>query len=295
MDILIPRVLEFLAEQRLQITFFVVGQDAALAKNHSALRAIAAEGHEIGNHSFSHEPWFHLYDNRRIQSEIQEAEEQIAKVTGQLPVGYRGPGFSFSAATLEVLKQRGYLYDASSFPTYFGPLARFYYLLNSSLCGEGRKRRQALFGSLRDGLRPLKPYNWGQGDLWEIPVTTMPILRAPIHLSYILYLSTFSAALAISYLRTALTLCRLTGVSPSLLLHPLDFLGIDDNVGLLFFPAMNLSRHHKLNVVSRALGIYSDEFHVVSLKEHARRLASSARPSILDTDSPAVPTVRVDL
>ena len=30
-------------------------------KNRAALRAIAAAGHEIGNHSFRHEPWLHLY------------------------------------------------------------------------------------------------------------------------------------------------------------------------------------------------------------------------------------------
>ena len=59
LDTLVPRVLQFLSQRNLKITFFVVGQDAALEKNHTALKAIAAAGHEIGNHSFSHEPWFH--------------------------------------------------------------------------------------------------------------------------------------------------------------------------------------------------------------------------------------------
>ncbi len=104
LDVLVPRVLDFLAQRKLQITFFVVGQDAALEKNHDALSAIAAEGHEIGNHSFSHEPWMHLYDREKIEDEIRKAEEHIERVTGQRPVGFRGPGYSFSDATLAVLQ-----------------------------------------------------------------------------------------------------------------------------------------------------------------------------------------------
>src|SRR5262249_52868727 len=65
LDIVVPRALQLLAKQNLQITFFVVGQDAALEKNYDSLRMIPAAGHEIGNHSFSHEPWLDLYDAQR--------------------------------------------------------------------------------------------------------------------------------------------------------------------------------------------------------------------------------------
>jgi hypothetical protein len=296
LDVLVPRVLGFLAQRNLQITFFVVGQDAVLEKNHDALRAIAEEGHEIGNHSFSHEPWLHLYDKERIQKEIAVTEEQITRIAGQRPVGFRGPGFSFPEATLDVLEQRGYLYDASTFPTYLGPLARLYYFFNSNLSEEDLKGRRLLFGSFRDGLRPLKPYRWrGKDGLLEIPVTTMPILRAPIHLSYILYLSKFSTALAMRYFRAALALCRLTGVSPSMLLHPLDFLGEDDGVGLGFFPAMNLRSDQKLRLVGQVLRAYCDEFQVVNLREHARRVAEVSRTSIVEHCARTEPSLRSDL
>lgn len=270
LDVLVPRVLEFLSQRKLRITFFVVGQDAALEKNHKALRALVAGGHEIGNHSFSHEPWLHLYPMKTIQWEVESAEEHITAITGQRPVGFRGPGFSFSAATVEVLKQRGYLYDASTLPTFLGPLARFYYFLHAELSEENRKTRNLLFGSFWEGLRPLKPYRWnGEHGLLEIPVTTMPIFRLPMHLSYILYIGSFSSFLALEYFRAALHLCRLAGISPSLLLHPLDFLGHDDAVGLDFFPAMRLHSNKKLRLVGEALRIYSEEFKVLSLKQHA--------------------------
>jgi hypothetical protein len=283
LDVLVPRVLDFLSARNLLITFFIVGQDAALDKNHDALRAVASQGHEVGNHSFSHEPWLHLCDRAAIEKEIADTEDQIETIVGHRPVGFRGPGFSFSDATLEVLQQRGYLYDASTFPTYLGPLARLYYFGDSNLTPEDRARRSSLFGSFRNGLRPLKPYRWrGKDGLLEIPVTTMPIFRVPIHLSYILYLSTFSAIVAVEYFRAALALCRLAGVSPSILLHPLDFLGVDDKVGLDFFPGMKLRSDQKLSVVSEVLHIFCKEFRVVSLREHARQIAQVSRIDVVE-------------
>jgi peptidoglycan-N-acetylglucosamine deacetylase len=281
-DVIVPRALEFLAQRDLRATFFVVGQDAALSKNSAALKAISAAGHEIGNHSFSHEPWFQFYTREKIEEEIATAEEHIMQVAGQRPVGFRGPGFSLSDTTLEVLARRGYLYDASTLPTFFGPLARIYYFLHSNLGGEELRQRRSLFGSLRDGWRPLKPYRWqGKDGLLEIPVTTMPFLRSPMHMSYILYLSIFSSTLALEYFRKALALCRLTGVAPSLLLHPLDFLGRDDHVGLEFFPAMSLSSRQKLSLLGEALRSYAEEFRVTTVGEHARCVAETADPVIV--------------
>ncbi|MBZ0304329.1 MAG: polysaccharide deacetylase family protein, partial [Anaerolineae bacterium] len=190
LEIVVPRVLEFLRERNLKITFFVVGQDAALDKNHAALRSLAEAGHEIGNHSFNHEPWLHLYSEADIEAELRQAQEHIERVTGHKPIGFRGPGFSLSLGTLKVLKRLGYLYDCSTFPTYLGPLARMYYFMTAKLTPEEKKERAKLFGTLSEGMRPNKPYQWQLegGDLVEIPVTTMPVLKVPIHVSYVLYL-----------------------------------------------------------------------------------------------------------
>jgi hypothetical protein len=268
----VPRVLEFMKERGLLITFFIVGQDAALEKNREAFSALGASGHDVGNHSFLHEPWLHLYTEAQIREELVRAEEAIEAATGKRPIGFRGPGFSLSEATLRVLLSRGYRYDASTLPTYLGPLARAYYFLNSRFDRAERQQREALFGNLRDGLRPVKPYYFriDGGRMLEIPVTTMPILKVPIHVSYILYLAQFSRGLALAYFRTALLLCRATGTRPSLLLHPLDFLGSDDDRDLSFFPAMGLSSPSKLEVVSDCLAAYTEAFDVQSLDRFAR-------------------------
>ena len=100
LDIVIPRVLVFLKERDLKITFFIVGMDADQPAHQKCLRSIVDAGHEVGNHSYHHEPWLHLYSEEAIDDELARTEESIEKATGVSPVGFRGPGFSFSPTLL---------------------------------------------------------------------------------------------------------------------------------------------------------------------------------------------------
>ena len=272
LDIVVPRVLAFLKERNLKITFFIVGQDAVLEKNREALASIAAAGHEIGNHSFNHEPWLHLYSKQELIEEFEKTEAALENITDNRPTGFRGPGYSLSPTVLEVLAERGYEYDCSTLPTYIAPLARAYYFFKSpQMSDEEREKRKKLFGKLADGFQPLKPHfiETAGKNLIEIPVTTFPIVKTPIHASYLLYLSTFSRATAKTYWRAALSMCKMTGVQPSLLLHPLDFLSGGDIDKLKFFPGMNLPIERKLDFVSEVLGLYTKNFEVVNMCKHA--------------------------
>lgn len=279
LDVAVPRILEFLKARNLTITFFIVGQDAALERNRAALRALADAGHEIANHSFNHEPWLHLYSEAQLDEELARAERHIEDATGVRPVGFRGPGFSLSATTLRVLGKRGYLYDATVFPNLLNPLARAYFFATSRLTAEEKEQRKALFGTWADALKPLKPYRWDleQGSLLEIPVTTMPLFKVPIHLSYILYLSKFARPLARLYFRFALALCAVTRTQPSILLHPLDFLGGEDVRELAFFPGMDLPRAGKLALVGEALDLMASRYQVLTMRAHAEALLQAGR------------------
>lgn len=279
LDVVVPRVLAFLKERNLKITFFIVGQDAALEKNREAIASIAAAGHEIGNHSFNHEPWLHLYSRAELVEEFEKTENALENVTGKRPVGFRGPGYSLSPTVLEVLGERGYEYDCSTLPTYIAPLARAYYFFKSpQMSDEEREKRKKLFGKLSDGFQSLKPHfiEAAGKSLVEIPVTTFPLLKTPIHASYLLYLSTFLRGAAKAYWRSALAMCRLTGVQPSLLLHPLDFMSGSDTEELKFFPGMNLPIEQKLEFVSEILDLYTKHFDVVTMREHADAIRKEA-------------------
>jgi hypothetical protein len=289
LDAVVPRILDFLAARRLTITFFIVGQDAALEKNRAALRSIAAAGHEIGNHSFLHEPWLHLYTPEQLDAELARAEDAIEAATGTRPRGFRGPGFSLSAATLETLARRGYGYDATVFPNLLNPLARAYLFSTSKLTDEEKEQRSALFGTWKDALRPVRPFQWrlSGGRLLEIPVTTLPVFKVPMHLSYLIYLAKFSRLAARAYLRFALAICRATGTQPSILLHPLDFMGGEDCPPLAFFPGMDIGRERKLEIVGELFDILAAGRELVTMGEHARR-AGAARDA-LRTLAPAFP------
>ncbi len=290
LDIVIPRVLRFLADRNLKITFFIVGQDAALEKNHEHLAQIADAGHEIGNHSFKHEPWLHLYTKDELIEEFERSEESIQFATGKLPVGFRGPGFSLSQSVLEVLAERCYEYDCSTLPTYIAPLARAYYFLNSPEMSEDeREKRKKLFCKFSDGFRPLKAHviDIGGKQMVEIPVTTFPILKTPIHASYLIYLSNFSTTAARFYLKSGLQLCTAMGISPSMLLHPLDFLGAEDVPELKFFPGMNFALEEKIKMVSKIIDTLTSKFEVGGMREFASSVVaeySIDRGEVIETN-----------
>ena len=274
LEIVVPRVLAFFKARNLTVTFFIVGQDAALQKHHEVLRSIADAGHEIGNHSFHHEPWMHLYSRLQIESELSLAEEHIERATGQKPIGFRGPGYSVSTTILRELARRGYRYDASTLPSILAPLARAYYFATAQFTKEQKRQRQTLGGTFRDGLRPIRPYRWqlDEGQIVEIPVTTMPILRTPIHQSYLICLGALSSTLALGYFNTALRMCALTGFAPSFLLHPTDFLGRDDKHGLSFFPGMNIPRERKMELLSEVISSLKARFALLTLERHAQEI-----------------------
>ncbi len=212
-NIFVPHVLDVLDELNLKITFFIVGKDTESEDNNKYLRMITERGHEVGNHSYHHESWLQTYSYEKIEKEIREAEEAIEKVTGQRTTGFRGPGFSWSKDLLKVLESRGYKFDASTLPTYLGPLARMYYFKKSDLSKEEKKARKELFGKFSEGFRKLKPYKWNLGEgksITEIPVTTMPVFKLPFHLSYLIYLGNISMPLMKLYLNTAIRMCKIT-------------------------------------------------------------------------------------
>lgn len=286
----LPRVLEVLDRLGMKITFFVVGFDAARTVNRPHLRAIAERGHEIGNHSFAHECWLHRYSRAELEADIEKAEEALYAATGRRPTGFRGPGFSWSPDLFEILARRHYLYDASTLPTFLGPLARLYFLASTDLGPEERKQRDALFGSFRDGFRPNKPYCWrlpGNQTLLEIPVTTIPVIKTPFHLSYLVYLSRFSVALMRAYLHSALAACRVLGVEPSFLLHPLDLLSGDQVPQLSFFPGMDLPARHKERLFSEVLEVIASSFEVKTVGEQAATILAGGR---LALHAPALAT-----
>lgn len=277
LNVVVPIVLDVLDELDIKITFFIVGKDAAIEKNHEVLKSIVSRGHDVGNHSFHHESWLQSYSKEKIEEEIINAEEAIFGATGQRPNTFRGPGFSWSNDLLMVLKKRNYIFDASLLPTYISPLMRQYYFWKSTLSKEEKESRKELFGSFKEGFYPLKPFMWefnNNEKLLEIPVTTMPFFKLPFHQSYLLYISNVSLALMKMYLRFSISMCKITRTQPSFLLHPLDLIGADVVPELSFFPGMNIKSERKLKIFKIAMQVLKENFELVKMSEFAASLST---------------------
>lgn len=90
-----------LGDAGVSATLFVVGQDLLCSEDKEAVCSLATAGHDLGNHSFHHEPWLHLYDREQIAYELDKTDELLAEVGGRHSLGFRGPGYSDSSLVHE--------------------------------------------------------------------------------------------------------------------------------------------------------------------------------------------------
>ena len=268
---IVPRILSFFQDFDLKITFFLVGKDLENENNLKTIKLIVDAGHEIGNHSYSHDQWMVKFSKSKIEDEIVRSEDLIQEITGIRPKGYRGPGYSFSQEVAEILSEREYKYDCSTWPTFIGPISQLYFSLSSNFDQLPKEHRQGLFGSWKDCLRPIRAFNWKLNGLGlvEIPVSTFPFIRTPIHPTYLFVLSGYSRTLAFNYFKLGIDSLNQLRISPSIILHPTDFIGSDDHVDLNFLPNMKLTSIHKLELLKSVFHYLKSNFYVCPMIDHA--------------------------
>jgi peptidoglycan-N-acetylglucosamine deacetylase len=83
-----PRLLEMLKQRNIKATFFLIGQN--VASNPEIVRRILADGHEIGNHSWTHPQLSKLSDDR-VTAEITKTQDAIKDASGLTPTILRPP------------------------------------------------------------------------------------------------------------------------------------------------------------------------------------------------------------
>jgi peptidoglycan-N-acetylglucosamine deacetylase len=81
-------ILELLRREQVRATFFVIG--SAVARQPELARRIVGDGHELGNHSFSHRPLL-LTSPRTIRREVETTDSLIIAVGGGPQVHFRPP------------------------------------------------------------------------------------------------------------------------------------------------------------------------------------------------------------
>jgi peptidoglycan/xylan/chitin deacetylase (PgdA/CDA1 family) len=106
----LPRILDLLKRYGIRASFFVPG--VVIGTYPQLCERIVADGHEVGNHGWTHVPPSSLKPAEEEEGLIK-ANEAIFKLTGRKAVGYRSPSWDLGAQTLELLLRHGFLYESS--------------------------------------------------------------------------------------------------------------------------------------------------------------------------------------
>ena len=107
----LPRVVSLLERESVPATFFFPAWSLKLAPQQAEV--IQAAGvHEIAVHGWIHELNTAL-DAATEERLLRQAVDAIEEITGERPVGYRAPSWNFSPATLDIVRELGFLYESS--------------------------------------------------------------------------------------------------------------------------------------------------------------------------------------
>lgn len=100
-----PQVLEIFAKAEGKATFFMIGEQ--MEKNPEIVKEAAEQGHEIGNHTYSH-PKLSELTPADCLGEIERTEQMIRDLTGKQPVTFRPPYLDYNQETISVVESKGY-------------------------------------------------------------------------------------------------------------------------------------------------------------------------------------------
>jgi peptidoglycan/xylan/chitin deacetylase (PgdA/CDA1 family) len=164
-------------------TVFAVGRDV---RNEAAerLRAIAADGFEVGCHSAAHDYRLSRRDRATIRNDLASARHALEAEAGVSPAGFRAPGYNLSRELLDEIEEQGFSYDSSvlASPPYY--VAKAAVLSAYRLIG---RRSAALLGSPRLALAPRSPYRPGDDPyehggrrIIELPIAVATPLGLPV-------------------------------------------------------------------------------------------------------------------
>ncbi|MGI6298452.1 MAG: polysaccharide deacetylase family protein [Saccharofermentanales bacterium] len=98
-------LLDLLKTEDVKATFFVLGNQIAAGRESFVKRAFA-EGHEIGNHTYSHKTVKKLSASE-VRKEFSQANDLIEGITGVKPVIARPPTGAYDDTTIAVSKELG--------------------------------------------------------------------------------------------------------------------------------------------------------------------------------------------
>lgn len=245
----LARLRAVLAERAIRATFFVVARD--LPGQAAAIRALCEAGHEVASHSLRHPEGFAALPADALREELRASRARLEDATGAAVCGFRAPGFELTRPVAEAVREAGYRYDASLFPSPLLRAGRWWLAIRR------RSLRPRPRGAMSLRRRPFA-LSTPAGPLLEFPLAVTPTLRLPVY---------HTARYLRSEAGFTRTLDRLAGRGDPLsyVLHAVDALGLAEDAvdpRLAMHPGMRRSLGSKLALLDRSLAAVEARFRV---------------------------------
>ncbi len=112
------QVLDLLDQYQAKAAFFLIGKN--ITGNDEIVKEIIRRGHIMGNHSYSHSPYFDIFSVKKMVTEVELTSGMIEKIIGKKPAYFRPPFGVTNPRINRLLKRSGMKSVAWSFRSFDG-------------------------------------------------------------------------------------------------------------------------------------------------------------------------------
>ena len=225
---IIDRFFEFGQKHNFKYTLFVIGQDLEHPAVAERVKLWCEQGHEIGNHSYTHPQNIGYLSYNKLELEVMKSHEIITRICGKEPRGFIAPSWATSTDLIDVLQKNDYLYDTSLFPSYvlWLAIAQNWWNFRRDPRRRDILQRKDLWANLIGSRTPYlatgKSLTAHQEEgLLVLPLPVTPWLRLPCW-------HTMAFLLPPSLFQKILTTCLKNYTYFYYLIHPADLITLED-------------------------------------------------------------------
>lgn len=176
------RFFDIAGKYNFKYSIYVLGKDLEDAGNRRHVREWASQGHEIGNHSWSHPTNLGAMAGRQMREEIEKAHKIISCSIGHEPKGFVSPAWSTSRQLFDILIGLKYEYDISLFPSWL-----MYPALAKLVVNHFKDERMSGFVRRKDflyflaGQRGVHNITAGENSIMALPMPSNRLRMASWH------------------------------------------------------------------------------------------------------------------
>lgn len=99
------QILEIFQQVSGKATFFMIGSQ--MEANPEVVHEVAAQGHEIGNHTYTH-PFLSKITQAECENELNQTEKRLVDMIGIKPKTFRPPYFDYNDTVVSLAEEMGY-------------------------------------------------------------------------------------------------------------------------------------------------------------------------------------------